>query len=113
MAQTIRELIKEKSELLRYPDQLENPAKELVELSSLLSSLNREISDCQFILNQKRAMLLEECKTVAKAKLMADASPEWRDWFDRITQKEAVMEMIRSLKYMLRSQEEERKESVY
>jgi len=109
---TIRDLIKSKSELLRDIDKL-GPAtasEELVQLASLLSSLNAEIVEKQFILNQKKVELLAEAKSVAKAKLLAEATTEWREWFERISQRDALEELIRSVKYFLRSAESEQRE---
>jgi len=111
MAQTIREVITEKSLLLRDIDTLgpAQAAKELVELSSLLSSLNKETSDANYWLNIKKMELLKEHGTAAKAKIYAEASPEWKDWNERVMQGKAVEEMIRAIKYYLRAAEEEYK----
>ena len=109
---TIRELITEKSSLLRDIDTL-GPIKvseEVVELASLLSSLNAEIVVSQFALNQKRRELLEEAKSVAKARLLAEATEEWRSWFERVMQREALQELIRTCKYYLRAVDTERRE---
>lgn|SRR3990167_7514711 len=113
--QTIREIIKEKSAELREIEKL-GPAKaaeELVQLSSLLASLNTEIVETQFILNQKRSELLLEAKSVAKARLLAEGLQEWHDWFERIMQRDALLELIRALKYYLRAISDERRESAF
>lgn len=109
---TIRELISEKSALLRDVDKL-GPARaseELVELASLLSSLNAEIAEKHFILNQKKIELLQEAKSVSKAKMMAEATTEWKDFIDRVMQREALEELLRAVKYYLRAAERELKE---
>ena len=109
---TIRDLIKEKSELLRDIDKL-GPAtasEELVQLASLLSSLNAEIVEKQFILNQKKVELLEEAKSVAKARMLAEATPEWKEFMERIMQREALEELLRAVKYYLRAAEHEQRE---
>ena len=106
---SIRETIKEKSELLRSVDIL-GPGKaseELVELASLLSSLNAEIVEKQFILNQKKVELLQEAKSVAKAKLLSEATNEWREFMERVMQREALEELLRATKYYLRFSERE------
>lgn len=112
---TIRETIKEKSDLLRDINKLGIGAASeiLVELSSLLASLNSEIVEKQFLLNKKRAELLEEHKTVAKAKTLSEASEEWREWYERMMWRDALLELIRSLKYYIRGAIDEYKESVY
>ena len=109
---TIRDLIKSKSELLRDIDKL-GPAtasEELVQLASLLSSLNAEIVEKQFILNQKKVELLEEAKSVSKAKLLAEATTEWREWFERIQQRDALENLLRAVKYYLRASSDEQRE---
>ncbi len=110
--ETIREIITKKSESLRDIDKLgaHNAAVELVELSSLLSSLNKEIVDKQFLLNQKRTELLQEAKSVAKARLLAESTQEWKDFMDRLYQKEAVIELLRAVKHYIRSAGEEYRE---
>lgn len=112
---TIRELITEKSEKLRDVDVLgpDVAAEELVALSSLLSSLNKEIADAHFVLNQKKKELIETYKTVAKAKLYAEATEEWKQWFDRVMQAEALNQMIQAVKYYLKGAERERMNSRY
>ena len=112
MATNIRQLITEKSTLLRDIDKLgpHKAAEELVELASLLSSLNAEIVEKQFILNQKKVELLAEAKSVAKAKLLAEGLPEWHEWFARIQQRDALEELIRSVKYFLRASSDEQRE---
>ena len=109
---TIRELIQEKSALLREVDKL-GPTKaseELVELASLLSSLNAEIVEKHFILNQKKVELLQEAKSVSKARMLSEATIEWKEWIERVMQQKALEELIRTLKYYLRASEREYKE---
>lgn len=112
---TIREIITNKSAKLRSIDQLggEEASKELVELSSLLSSINKEISDSLYWLNIKKMELLKEHGAAAKAKIYAEATKEFNDWHERLLQGKAVEEMIRSLKYFLRNLETEKRESSY
>lgn len=106
---TIRELITEKSNLLRNVDQLgpDKASEELVALSSLLSSLNKEIVEAQYWYNIKRQELLKEHGTAAKAKIYAEASEEWKQWQDRVQQKDAIVELIRAIKYYLTNAKEE------
>src|SRR3990167_5782378 len=109
MEKSIRQLITEKSALLREVDKL-GPARvseELVQLASLLSSLNSEIVEKQFILNQKKVELLQEAKSVSKAKMLSEATQEWRDFMDRVAQREALEELLRAVKYFLRQAERE------
>ena len=113
MAETIREIIKEKSEALRHPDQLgpHAVADELVELSSLLASLNTYLSDKLYWLNVKKAEAYAREEKAARAKIVAEASPEWKEWHDAEMQKQALLELMRSLKYFLKNAENESRES--
>ena len=115
MSESIREIIAQKALLLRDVDTLGpgKAAEELVALSSILSSLNKEISDCRYWFNLKRLDLLKEHGSFTKATVYAEASQEYKDWKDREVQKDAVVEMIRSVKYYLRGAEQEMKESKY
>ncbi len=109
---TIRELITEKSAILRNVENLgpEKASVELVELASLLSSLNSEIVEKQFILNQKKVELLQEAKSVSKAKMLSEATMEYKDWFERYMQGKALEELLGAVKYYLRSAEAEYRE---
>ena len=113
--ESIRDFITEKANKLRDIDALglNEAEKELVGLSSILSTLNKEIADAHYWYNMKKVELLNEHETVAKTNLVAQASKEWKDWTNRRVQKEAVVEMIRSLKYFVKGAREEKRESVY
>lgn len=102
---TLRELIKEKSALLRHPDKLGfmKVAEELVELSSLLSSLNAEIAEKQFELNKVKLAFLGEFKSAAQAKIAAEATQQWDEWNKRVQLRHAMEELIRALKYYLKA----------
>ena len=112
MAGTIREMITEKSELLRHIEQLgpHKAAEELVELCSLLSSLKKHVVDQNYWYNIKRQELLREHTKAAQAKIHAEASAEWRNWQEAKAQEEALEELIRSVKYYLRSASDELRE---
>lgn len=115
MAESIREIIKQESEELRFVDQL-GPAKaseKLVKLSSLLASLNAYIGDKSYWYNVKRVELLEKHKTAAKANIYAQATEEWKELNEAGMQSAALMELIRSVKYYLKSAEQEQREARY
>ncbi len=110
---TIRELISERSIEVRSIEQL-NPHRAseiLVELTSLLASLNAEIVEAQYWFNIKKQEFFKESGVAAKAKIEVDATKEWKDWQDRVMQGKALEEMIRSIKYYLRNAETENRES--
>ena len=112
MAKTIRDIIAEKSELLRNVEQL-GPGKaseELVELCSLLSSLKKYVVEKNYWYNIQRQNMLKEHGKGVLAKIHAEASAEWKDWQEAKAQEEALEELIRSIKYYLRGAEKEIKE---
>ena len=115
MAESIRDIITRKSEELRDTDSLgpHKVANELVELTSLLSSLNREIVDSEAWYKIRKMELLKEHGSAAKATIFAEASEEYKQYRDRIMQGKAVEELIRSLKYYLKTSEFEYKEGRY
>ena len=115
MPESIREIIKKKSEELRFVDQL-GPAKaseELVALSSLLASLGSYIVEKHYWFNMKKVQLLEEHKTAAKANIYSAATTEWKDLQEAVVQQSALMELIRSVKYYLKAADSERRETRY
>lgn len=111
MPETIRDIIKLESEELRYVEQL-GPIKaseKLVKLASLLASLNAYIAEKRYWYNIKRQELLKEHGTAVKARIHAEATPEWKELNEAAAQGEALEEIIRSVKYYLRAAGEELK----
>lgn len=112
---SIRDIIHEKSESLRDMDAL-GPAKaaeELVEISALLASINKEVTERNYGYNLLCRTKLAETKVAAKAKIEAQASEEWKDWQMAIGYQKAALEIIRALKYYLRRISDEQHESKY
>ena|ERR1700748_603490 len=112
---TIREIIQQKAELLKDVDAL-GPAKaseELVSLSALLASVNKEVTDRNFAYNVLVKDTLAKENVAAKAKIIAQASKEWKDWMEAIGYQKATLDMIRALKYYLRRVEDEAREGKY
>ena len=112
---TIREEISAKLLELRDIDGLgPNRASELlVELSSLLGSINKEVSDREYWYNLKKMACLKESGIVGKATIEANASKEYQDWKEALAYQKAVIENIRSVKFYLRRAEEEAREGRY
>lgn len=106
---TIREIIQEKSGKFRDASALSpgQVAQEMVELSSLMSSLNAEISEWQYSYNCELAAQRDKNKSAADAKIFAQASSVWKELDARLKQKEALVELIRSAKYLQKSQMQE------
>ena len=109
--ETIRQMIVSRSEELRGVTELspQRVAEILIELSSLLASLNAHIAEKKYIYNVLLDMKLTELEVASKAKISAQASNEWREMNEAELQKEALEETIRSGKYFLRAQESEYK----
>lgn len=109
MPKNIREIVEEKALLLRDVDGL-GPGKaseELVELSSLLASINRECADKRWVLGVKKVQLLGEHKTASKAMIYAEGSEEYKGWLTAEEYRKAVLQMMQAIKYYLRNAESE------
>ncbi len=115
MADSIRDIIHKKSELLKDIDTL-GPAKaaqELVEISALLASINKEVVERNYWYNVLCQKELANTSVAAKAKIIAQASPEWKAWQEAIGYQKAALDVIRALKYYLRQAEDEARETKY
>ena len=86
-------------------------AKKLVRLSSLLASLNGEVSQAQFDFNKKKRDILIEAKTVARANLIAQAEPEYLHFITLLNTRESLLELIRAVKHYLKTAIEEYREA--
>lgn len=108
--QTIREIIAEFQREVRDTDLLpQRAASILSKLSALMGNVNDEIRkrDLEYSL-----VLLKELESEEKAnraKIRAECSKEYQDKRQARDTKDLVVEMIGSLKYFLRSKEEEYK----
>ena len=113
--QSIREEIGIKLLELRDIDGLgpTRASEVLVELSSLLGAINKEVADREFWYNLKKLACLKESGIVGKATIEANASKEYQDWKEALAYQKAVIENIRSVKFYLRRAEEEARESRY
>lgn len=112
---TIRELVDQKVEKLRDIDSLsaQDIAQESIELSSLWASVNKELIDRTMWYNEKRKMMLEEYKVAAKAKIHAEASPEYRQMLEAEAYSKSIQEMIRTTKKYTAIAESAMRESKY
>lgn len=115
MKETIRDIINKKSEILKEIDSLglHKAAQELVEISALLASINKEVVDRNYWYNILCQVKLKETSVAAKAKIIAQASPEWQAWQAAIGYQKAALDLIRALKYYLRQSEQEFRETKY
>ena len=80
----------------------------IAELAQLMARINQELAARMWAYNMKVKIVLEEEKiSVAQAKVKVDGSKEAQDLLQVKLLKESVVEMIRSLKYLLRSMKDE------
>ncbi len=111
---SVREIIKEIQIEVGNPDMTPARASEILNiLSSLLGNVNDNISAKQMIYNQVLLKKSDELKTVAKARLVAEASPFYSELLDAKNLRELVIEMMRSMKYFLKAKEQEFREARY
>ncbi|MCK9370811.1 hypothetical protein M0R04_12955 [Candidatus Dojkabacteria bacterium] len=108
---TIRELINEYRNKLVDASSLspDVASRTLVELTALIGNLNEEILKRKIAFNDKKLAYMIEIKSVAKAQVMAETSPEYIAYEEVKMSLDLMKEMIRGLKYYLRSQEDEYK----
>lgn len=112
---TIRELVDEKVVLFRDLDSIDphQLAQEVVELSSLWASVNKELVDKKYWFAVLKKKMLEEHKQAAKANIYAEADPLYKDLLEVESYSKFVLEMIRAGKRYLQISESEKRESMY
>ncbi len=106
---TVRDLVRSAQREIRdSPDLLPERAAELLtRLASLLGNCNDEIRDADAAYS---VVLLEAMKketSANRARILAETSPEYQRKREARDCKELVVELVRSLKYFLRSKSEE------
>jgi hypothetical protein len=108
---TIRDLIIERQAEVRNSAELlpDRAAEILAELSALLGSINDEIRKRDVEYNLVLLNALESENKANRAKIKAQTSEEYIKMREARDAKEVAIEMMRSLKYYLRSKEEEYK----
>lgn len=106
---SVRKIIEDiQNEILLKPDLNPVRASEmLVNLSALLGNINTEIRqrDMEFKKHLLECYKLEE--KANRAKIIAETSPEYEAMRVAKDTKDQAIEVMRSLKYFLKSQEEE------
>ena len=115
MADTIRTLIDVKINIFRDISSLDPQkiAEELIELSSLWASIQKELIDRKCWYMELRKKLLVEHGKANIATIYAEASPEYKDVLTAESYSKAVQEMIRTGKYYIRIAQSAQRESVY
>jgi len=109
---TIREQIKTLQEEVKGDLETWRAAEILNELSALLGNVNEALIQRQMEYNLKLAELMEG-ETVAKARVKADTTDEYRLLLEVKATRELTIEMMRAMKYTIKSRIEEFKEARY
>lgn len=89
-----------------YPTQA---SEYLVQLTSLFGTILDLIRDREYQFNEKKLEIFKEEEKANRAKLIAEATPEYVAFREAKDMKEEADSLIKSLKYFLRNKEEEYK----
>lgn len=110
---TVRSLVREMQvEIRDTPDLLPDHAADLLrKLTALMGNCNDEIREADQDYAVRLLACLESEEAASRAKIRAETSPEYQRKREARDTKELVVELVRSLKYFLRSKEEERRHS--
>ncbi len=106
---TVRGMVRQiQVEVRDTPDLLPDRAAHLLaKLSSLIGNCNDEIRDADMAYASVLLSRLESEEKANRAKIRAETTEEYRRKREARDTKELATELIRSLKYLLRSKEEE------
>ena len=105
---TIREMINEyQNEILKGELQPQRARVILIELSSLIGNLNDKIRVADMEFNKVLMACYESEEKANRAKIKAEISPEFEAKRIARDTKDLTIELIRSLKYFMKSFEEE------
>lgn len=108
----IRQLIQDiQNELSKGNLMPERAAELLTQLAALLGNVNDRILECDLAYNKVLLFWLENEAKANRAKVHAECTPEYRARIEARNTKELTIEMIRSLKYLLKALEDERRNS--
>ena len=108
MASTVRALVREMQTEIRDADlQPTRAAELLMKLTALLGNCAEEIRRCDHAYAEILLAYLSTEETANRAKIHAETSREYLAKREARDTKELVTELIRSLKYLLRTHEEE------
>lgn len=108
MAMTVRGLVAEAQAEIRDTDlQPERARALLAHLSALLGNCNAEIREADAAYAAVLLACLDSNEAANRARIRAECSPEFQRKREARDTKELVIELVRALKYLLRSVEEE------
>ena len=108
---TLRDLIKQETAGLLSVEKLgpHIAAERLVALTALMASLCAEIASKRALYTKVRLDCLNTSKSAVEAKIRSEATPEFNDWQEREEMRKAIIQIVQSIKYYLRLQEDEMK----
>lgn len=105
---TVRDLIREAQVEIRKGDLTPSRASDmLAELTSLLSTVLEEIRDSEMFYNQVLLHYLDSDEAANRARIRAQTTPEFSRAREAKDTHTVLIELIRSLKMVLRAQTEE------
>lgn len=105
---TVRDLIRSYQREIQQTDlQPDRAAELLTKLTSLLGNCNDEIREADAVYAQHLLQCLDSEVKANRAKIRAEISPEYQRRQEARNTKELVVELSRSLKYLLRAKTEE------
>lgn len=108
MAETVRGLVTGIQHEVRTTELHPSRAAELlVQLTALIGNCNDEIRIADSDYADILLMALESSEKANRAKIRAETTPAYRRKREARDTKELVVELVRSLKYLLRSAEQE------
>jgi hypothetical protein len=105
---TVRDLVRSAQKEIRDTDLQPNRAAELlVKLTALLGNCNDQIREASADYATVLLSFLEADEAANRAKIRAETTPAFQRKREAMDTKELVVELCRSLKYLLKSHEEE------
>ena len=112
---TIRELIKQiRDEIFKSEDLLPDRAAELLaKLSALYGNCIDEVRKREMEYNKDRRMAYESEGKSNRAEILSKSSPSYEAWREAQDTAKLCLELVRGLKYFLKSKSEELRESKY
>ena len=114
MPNSIRQMVQDIQNEVAKPDlQPDRAAELLVRLSALTGNISQEVLDKDMAYNQVLLFWLENEAKANRAKVHAECTPEYRAKIEARNTRELATEIIRALKYLLKSKEQEMREARY
>jgi len=108
MATTVRGMVAEAQAEMRDAElQPERARALLAMLSALIGNCNAELREAEAEYSTVLLRCLDSNEAANRARIRAECSPEYQRKREARDTKELVIELVRSLKYILRSSEEE------